>query len=191
MDKAIAGIKSALKDLEQPSMFDLDYTGLEDACKLFLSKREYRIGKLPKKTNLKKTDDLVEAYYALERYWHNDKPGSYRNLMKDRTTAKRFVEARMEASGVDKVAALNECALIVRTVFRFEKEFNFTMAFSFGMFGQKKCGWITERALSIFQDAKLNSDYDEIMAEEIADKYFAEHINEITGIINENREGVL
>lgn len=190
MGKYIDAIKKALADLDQPSVFGIDYEPLEQACTAFLKQRKYKVVKSPKITNLTKIDDLIEAYYALEQYWHPDRPGSRRDAVRDRALAKRFVEARMEASGLDKESALNECFLIIRTVFRHEDDFNFTLPFSFGMFGQKKCGWITEKALQILEDPERQADYNDKYAEKIADQIFEQYADEITGIIEEKEEGV-
>ena len=100
--------------------------------------------------NVKNINDLIKLFYALVDYNYPSPVGYYRNLAKDRSIAKRFVEKRMEASGISKKEAIKECALLIEMLFKYADEFNFTNnPTSFGIFGQESMGWVTEKLIRI------------------------------------------
>lgn len=159
LDKLIQHIQDGITETFQNDMFNSnpDYSILIEACKNFLVYKGYKIiTPVNCLYNVKKTDDLIHLFYALSDAKHPELMNSYRNLEKDRFLAKEFVKSRMLASGVNKEEAIKECAEIIDTIFRDEGEFNFEIPLTFGILGQKNCGWITDKAVQIINKKKLN-----------------------------------
>lgn len=127
------------------------------ACKEFLKYKGYKIvDPINSVSGVSTSQDLVDLFYNLKEYNHSEEPSSYRNRKIDLRSAKLFVEARMEAGNIIKEQALKECALIIRTLFIHEKEFKFKYPVTIFSLGQKKSGWITEKALSIMNRSLYN-----------------------------------
>lgn len=127
------------------------------ACKEFLKCAGYRIiDPIDDKINVSTTKDLVDLFYDLKKHSHPEKCSVYRNMVLDLRSVKLFVEARMAAGNIIKKQALKECALIIRTLFVHEKEFKFKYPITLTSLGQKKAGWITEKALEIINKNLYN-----------------------------------
>jgi hypothetical protein len=127
------------------------------ACKKFLKYKGYRIiDPITNVSGILNNQDLVDLFYNLKKYNHPEEPPSYRNRKLDSRNIKFFVEARMEAGNIVKEQALKECALIIRTLFTHEKEFKFKYPITIFSLGQKKSGWITEKALAIMNKVSYN-----------------------------------
>jgi len=138
--------------LQQKSIFS-DNTSKENlkaACAKYLSSEGYTIV-APKTFSkvIKNTSDLVTYFYALLASKHPENYMATYNKLKDMSTAKRFVERRMEITGFGKPHALNECGEIIKTVVDNEELFKFTNGVSFHIFGQANMIWVTDRALKI------------------------------------------
>lgn len=161
LDRFIQHIQDGIVNTLKNDIFDdkVNYDVLIDACKLFLIYKGYKVvGPVEYTYSVRKLDDLIHLFYALSDAKHPEFINNYRNLVRDRVLAKRFIESRMKISGVNKKEAMNECAEIIDTIFIHEKEFNFDTPLVFGMLGQKKLGWITEKAIQIINKRKLNSE---------------------------------
>lgn len=175
MEKLITRMKELAESLTQPALFDQDYSELVKVCREFLEKRGYKTIRCrytyPK---IKKSTDLIELFDALFTRNHPDLIAPYRKKSVDRTIAKRFVDARTKASNSSKEQALLECAEIISTIFKYESEFKFTMPLSFGMLGQEKCGWITDKAIQLMNQRKARED--EIRAEVAQERCVKEYI---------------
>lgn len=177
-------LKTAVAAIGQSSLFNDPLSELESACEDFLTYRGYRVVKSQKyvHTKVDNTKGLVELFYSLldKKLDGMNYFDSYRNsLAQDLATAKRFVESRMEANGVGRDVALKECANIIQTVFRNYDEFKFKYSISFSIFGQKKMGWVTEKALQI-----LNRSIEEDVrdrAEARIQETLAQQANEMLG----------
>lgn len=140
----------AVKKSEQVTLFSSSEEDLEKACITFLKSKGYRVTKpVEYRFKIKSLDDLIKHFYLLLDSKHPEYVNVYRNIKRDRSIAKRFVDSRIEATGYSKELALAECGEIIATVFEHEKEFKFKHDISFGIFGQVKLGWITELAIKI------------------------------------------
>ncbi len=160
----ISDIKKAIEELEQPTIFEKDYTPLVKACREFLEKMEYKVVRCYYTyKNIKKPSDLIELFDALMTRHHSDLIAPYRRKSVDGAIAKRFVESRIASGDKTKKQALSECAEIISTVFKYENDFNFNIPLTFGVFGQANCGWITDKAIQIMNQKKAKED--EIRAE--------------------------
>ena len=158
LDSLIAAIKNGIA-----SYFTKDFLignsddNLVSACKEFLKYKGYKIvNPITNVSNISTNQNLVDLFYDLKKYNHPEEPSSYKNRKLDLRSIRLFVEARMEASNVIKEEALKECALIIRTLFTHEKEFKFKYPITIFSLGQKKSGWITEKALSIMNKVSYN-----------------------------------
>ncbi len=135
--------------------FDL----LTNACVGYLRFKGYKVTEPTKpKYSVKKVDDLVHLFYAFSDNKHPELMNSYRNIGRDRKMASTFVKSRMDATGHGRCVAMAECAEIIETVFNYEKEFKFNIPISFGILGQKNCGWITDKAIQIINKKRLKVD---------------------------------
>jgi len=98
---------------------------------------------------INKLDELIAMFYMLEKGIYDKHLLPYSNVKRDRAIAKSFVERRMQDDGITKSTAMQQCGLIIRTVFRHPEIFKFETPPTFGVFGQGDMGWVTERAVQI------------------------------------------
>jgi hypothetical protein len=178
MDKSLEDILDDLEKMidavRQPTLIGPSYDTLDSVCAEWLKARGYGVMP-PQETSLKtllSLDDLILLFHNLYTMKFSDHIGLPRSEQHERKIAKAFVEARMAASGKSKQAAIQECALIIRTVFNNLKEFEFNVPLTFGMFGQGKMAWVTEKAVQLInkqQDdeerRRLDLDSDRIIKE--------------------------
>lgn len=172
-------IRSALASAGQASLFGDPEADLKLACSEYLSSKGYKVVHPRYKTRVKSVEGLVDYFYDM--YSRSlDRSGEWvpvyrNNRMQDLGTAKRFVESRMEASGIDKETAIKECAEIIKTVVENFDEFGFKKALSFSIFGQDKCAWITQKAMGILNSSeaalKEAVDYCDRVTASIEDRY--------------------
>lgn len=147
----IEEIRQASSNQLQTSLFGSKNTNmLEQACVKFLKFMGYRVtSPVNFKYNIKSTDDLVKFFYTMLDSKHPEYTMSYRNTGRDRKLAAEFVKNRMLTTGNSKNIALNECGQIIATVFEREEDFKFNTPIHFGMFGQAKFSWVSQRALEV------------------------------------------
>lgn len=130
---------------------------LVKACKEFLKHKGYKIvDPISDKTDISSIKDLVDLFYNLKAYNYPEEYNAHKNMVLDLRSVRFFVEARMAAENIIKEQALKECALIIRTLFTHEKEFKFKYPITLFSLGQKKSGWITEKALEIMNKSSYN-----------------------------------
>lgn len=128
----------------------LDEASLAEVCKEFLLYKGYKIiSPIIVATDVKKIDDLIHYFYNTLRFKHPDLYSVERNKKKDRHIAKLFIESRQKASGIKRPAAIQECLLIIDTVFSNEDVFSFRQTPNFSIFGQDKLEWVTIKAVDI------------------------------------------
>ena len=170
-------IKKYVNNLDQIQLVAHNSGDLVQACKNFLVDLGYRIID-PHKYRFKATkiDDLFNLFYELLKRNHPEQ-SVYMNLNKDRAIAKRFLNARMKASDLNKKQALSECAEIILTVFEYESEFKFNLPMTFEMFGQENCGWITSKAVNLINKKrkKLKEAEDEEARDKCVEMYIKKH----------------
>lgn len=152
--KFIEAVEKALFAVGQKTLFGNPMDNLENACIEFLKYRGYNVSKPQKylNTKVKSLKDLIDLFYSLldKRLDDTSCYISYRNnQIKDLAIAKSFVDSRMVVNDVGRDIALKECANIVKTIFDHYYEFNFKYPINFSIFGQKKMGWVTDKALQI------------------------------------------
>lgn len=159
-DKLIQRIQDGITETFQSAVFDgsdFKHKSLIGACKEFLTEYGYKVIEPVKYVyNINNIDGLIHLFHALSDAKHPELLNNYRNLAKDRKIASLFVKARMEASNINKEKARQECAEIIKTIFEYESEFNFNIPLTFGILGQKNCGWVTDKAIQIINKKKQN-----------------------------------
>lgn len=192
-------IRSAIKVSEQQSIFDSSSPEqkLEDACAAYLKSKGYRISKAKQFIdNIESTDELIKHFYLLLNSRCSEEYITSFNRKKDLGIAKKFIEERMLVTEADKPYVLNECGCIIRTVFEHEKEFNFTRAIDFSIFGQDNLKWVTDKALQIMnrEMRKLKEENEEYLRErmiEAQDKTNLgfDNLDELLATIEEAKDG--
>lgn len=157
-DNLVISIKSGVTSyFTKDFLTDKSDDNLVVACKEFLKYKGYRIiDPIVGVSGVLTIKDLVDLFYNLKEYNHPEEASSYRNIKLDLRNIKLFVEARMKAGNITREQALKECALIIRTLFTHEKEFKFKYPITIFSLGQKKSGWITEKALTIINKVLYN-----------------------------------
>ena len=182
MHKDLDKIIKNMQPFVRKTLFDGDerYSNLSSLCKEYLIELGYRVIEPIKFIyEIKKLDELIDYFYNMLYFYHPELP-LYKNLKKDRAIAKRFVTSRIEASGINRIHALDECARIVTVVFKHEGRFKFDYTPSFGIFGQGKFGWVTELALEIIanNDRVVSEERIEEIGERFEQKAYEEFLKE-------------
>jgi hypothetical protein len=196
----ISKIKSTATMAEGKPLFGDPKGDLETACVDYLKYRGYHVVKSDKyaKSSVKNLQDLISLFYGLlsTKLDKAKRHDSYRNpMVRDLATAKRFVKSRMEANGVSEDLALNECANIIKTVFKHYHEFNFKYDVSFSIFGQQNLAWVTEKAIQIL-NRKIKEEVadraearrQEAIATHHSDQLGFDDLDEILKVIKEEEE---
>jgi hypothetical protein len=180
LDKILEDLHEGWSGTQQVGLFTSEtqlYSVLTQACIKYLKYFGYKITEPNKpKYNVQKLDDLIYLFYAFLDNAHPELTNSYRHMDRDRKIASCFLKARKDATGYSTKVALVECAEIIETIFEHEKDFNFRIPLTFGVLGQKNCGWITDKAIQIMNRKKLDEERkqrDKLIAE-LDDKYDAE-----------------
>jgi hypothetical protein len=165
---------ACLSFLDGSDLFVTSTDSIERVCISFLEHRGYRVNKMEEVATgkpVKDIKDLIDYFYTMYKRYHPD-VYIYRNREQDLALAASFVEARQVADELTKEQALKQCAAIIQVIFEEEERFHFTMPVTFGVFGQKNCGWITEVAVRILNERikKAKEEEDLVFANAHADK---------------------
>jgi hypothetical protein len=125
-----------------------------DICVEFLKGQGYSVRPpMGYPVEITKLDDLITVFYGHLRNIYEPHLLPYSNDKRDRAVAKSFVEGRMETDMVSRHAALQQCALIIETIFKHPEIFKFETPPTFGILGQKGMGWVTDRAVQLINKA--------------------------------------
>jgi len=105
---------------------------------------------------LTKYSDLVMLFYHLYYLLYAEELPPPQNKAADFKIAAAFVKSRQAIAGskISKKRALEECALIIKTVLLNKDSFHFNQPLRFWMFGTDTCKWITDKALDIIRIEK-------------------------------------
>jgi hypothetical protein len=154
----IKKIKEALETLDSSPLFSDKEVNLVHACTEYLNSKGLKvIGKdNPKHEKINSIDKLINFYYELVefklKHERLDINLIRNNVHQDRKIASLFVKSRMEDCGIDEATALAQCAEIIKTVISNIDQFNFKVHISFSIFGQKRFGWVSEKAIDIINN---------------------------------------
>jgi hypothetical protein len=147
--------------------------GAAEVCVEFLKNRGYSIRPpMAFPTQMTKLDELVALFYALLQKNFESCLLPYTNIGRDRAIAKAFVAKRMEDDKIKRNDALQQCAMIIKTIFNRPDVFRFETPPSFGVLGQAEMGWITDRAVQIINKdtAKNRANADERAANQMTEE---------------------
>lgn len=180
-DKFLGEMQKLITSSQQGDLFGNKKIFTEksvEICEKFLRGQGYSIG-LPYKYpfNIKKLDELIDMFYAMMRNSYQSHLWSNPNGKRDRAVAKSFVERRMNAGKTKRSVALQQCGLIIQTIFTNKDTFKFDTAPGFGILGQGEMAWVTDRALQIINkqlaksEAKATEDAITAMTERIEEKF--------------------
>lgn len=152
-DKFLDEVQVILAESQQANLFG-DVSALKEQatklCVTYLKGQGYRVGDpIKSPVNISKLDDLLTVFYSYLRGIYPEHLCPAPNPKRDRAIAKRFVEKRMEADGLDKKSALQQCGYIIQTIFKHRDKFKFETPPSFGILGQGELSWIADRAVRI------------------------------------------
>ena len=129
------------------------YNNLDTVCIEYLKYRGFIV---PKKVesvyNIAKIDQLIDLFYLNLYKYHSDYIKLYRDIIEDRRSVAAFVKSRKTASGTSKKEALNECATIISTFFKYEEDVGFLGTVSLSIFSSSKLKWILNKVLIIMND---------------------------------------
>lgn len=139
--------------------------------------------------NIKSIRNLIDFFYNRFKYLHRDKVVPAKNEARDDGTAARFVEARVNASGLSKKQALTECAEIVDTVLSNTGRFELVFSIGFRMFGQEDMVWVTDKAIGIMNKKRFHEipEHTQKAIEKSNDNF--DGIHGIAHLIKENSNG--
>jgi hypothetical protein len=153
-------IKKALFKTDQENFLSPsvdEFNRLIEACIDFLLHLGYKVVEPAEYSfNVTKLDDLIKFFNGMLYNKHPEWAGGNVNWDRYRSTAKQFVEQRMKSSNLNREQAMKECVEIIKTIFDHEEEFKFNEPLSFGILGQKNCGWITDKAAHIINKKKMH-----------------------------------
>jgi hypothetical protein len=166
MESALGKLKDAITASEQTSIFG-GADPVRSACVEYLRFHGYTVVE-PKSfaVKIKTLDNFIEYFYRRLNALNSNGYATSYSLARDRAIAKRFVEARIAATGASRAYVLNECGEIVRTIFDNKEEFiNPKYHFDFSIFGNNKMKWMTDKAIHMM-NGKLAEESEE-QAEEM------------------------
>jgi hypothetical protein len=153
LNKFLSEMQKVITASQQGNLFGDTATLSKDAtnlCITYLRSRGYSIGEpVDYPIKISKLDDLIVVFYSYVRGSYEDHLWPTPNMPKDRAIAKKFVENRMKADGLDKEHAMQQCGYIIQTIFKNSDIFKFESPPTFGILGQGELAWITDRALQI------------------------------------------
>ena len=163
-------LEKCLSNLKQTTLAGPNYKEVNELCVEWLKANGYSV-KPPQQypDKIKRLDDLISLFYLLFQKHYPNFSVPYNTLSQDRRLAKLFINSRMEASGLSKEKAMEECAAIIETFFKYKDRLNFESAPNFGVFGQQNMAWVTNRILE-FMNAELKE-----IEEKKNEKLIAEH----------------
>lgn len=172
----LSQLKDAVLASDQTTIFNSKHIvqNINEACVAYLRFYGYKVTP-PNKFDVKidSIDDLIYHFYSLLNN-NTDGYATSFNLARDRAIAKRFVEARVATTGASKAYVLEECGEIVNTIFANKEEFiNPKYPFDFGIFGNNKMKWLTDKAIKIM-NKKLRDKHEEdaeVLRQKALDNY--------------------
>ena len=143
-----------IKQLETPSFFkdNVYEKEVELACVALLKSLGYKVANKNQPRQIKKLDDLINLFYTLMEYYHNDVCSLVSNRQKDSALFSRFISNRQEELQCTFEDGLQDCANIINALFVYESELNLTLPIGTWIFGSDKCKWLTDKVINILNN---------------------------------------
>lgn len=172
IEKIINAINDGLVEVQQDNLFGSDSTCLENACIDYLRYKGYGVKEpIAPFYNIKKLNDLISLFYDFLSKYNEKDVIIYKNEKQDLKIAKTLVEVVQNMDGLSKQVAMNQCAIIIRIVFKNIDRFKFNIPLTFGIFGQQRMSWVTELAIKIMNEEIIK--YKEVIVEKRIDGIIA------------------
>lgn len=162
----------------QPSIVGPNFNSIDELCVEWLRARGHSV-RLPMghPVKIKKLDELISMFNGFLDNMYDKHLLPYSNTKRDRAVAKAFVENRMKHDKISYETALQQCGLIIQTIFTRKDIFRFENPPTFGILGQAEMGWVTDRAVQLINkeitkdiETETEKAVDE-MTKEIEEKY--------------------
>ncbi len=155
----IRNISSSLveDDIISLSGGEKDLTPMDKICTKYLRMRGLRVSEPLEPVNkASNIIELITSFYALRDRHYPEYIGMRNKKMVDESTAKNFIDARVN-TGISRKTAIQECASLIQMFFEHKDLFNFEEPITFSVFGQKYMGWVTEKLLKIYNKRRHES----------------------------------
>ena len=165
-----------------------------------LRQRGYRVVKVEFPATASTIKDLLDYFYARRLYYNPSRPfPPSRNFEEDRKYISTFVKKRQEL-GLGKKNAVRECAMLIETLFRFEKHLKLRTpimsprVLSVGFIMEKVCAIASDEIAEASEDEteryidEINEVYDRKYAERDAKRAEASR-KRILERLHEQRDG--
>jgi hypothetical protein len=177
-------LKAKVETLED--IFDITvseearYASLIPFCREFLEAFDFKVAPEVLKADYKlirNMPNLIDYFYNRFKYLHSDKKVPAKNDEADRGTAKRFIEARINASGSSREKVIAECAEIIDVVLSNTAKFELVFSIGFRMFGQTDMIWVTDKAIAMMNKVRFDEtpEYTKYLQEEANKEFKGPH----------------
>jgi hypothetical protein len=126
---------------------------VREACIAYLKSVGYKVTKKPVLHKVKKLDELVDLFYNLMEFYHNEVCSLVSNRQKDRVLISNFLKNRQVELSCSFDESLQDCANIIYGLFIFEETLDLSYPVSISIFSEN-CKWITDRVIAILNENK-------------------------------------
>ncbi len=156
MIKELHVLKTKISALDEVTFIDdrVSEKELEKACVNYLNVLGYKVTEKPVLHKVNKLDELIDLFYNLMGFYHNDVCSLVSNRKKDRSIISTFIKNRQKELGCSFKEGLQDCANIIYGLFIFEDQLGLTSSVSLSVFGNDKCKWITDKVINILNNNK-------------------------------------
>jgi hypothetical protein len=140
-----------IKELDSPG-FLKDKTNelqIEKECVIYLKSIGYKVSKNITNYKINNIDELIDFFYGLMSYYHNEVCSLVANREKDKALFSKFIHDRKAELGYTHRQGLQDCANVINALFCHEEALGLTIPVGTWVFGSDKCKWITDKAISI------------------------------------------
>jgi len=122
---------------------------IELACVAFLRAIDYKVVKKPIFVTIKKLDELIDLFYNLLNYHHNDTCELVSNRQRDRKIFSSFIAYRQDELKCSFNNGLQDCANIIKALFIFESHLELTVPLGTWIFSSTKYKWLVDRVVGM------------------------------------------
>ena len=153
--KELELLRIKVKDLDSAGFLsdNLSEREVEKACVSYLKSVGYKVAEKPVLHKVHKLDELVDLFYHLMEFYHNDVCSLVSNRKKDRALVSSFIKNRQEELQCSFEEGLQDCANIIYSLFIFEERLGLNSSISISVFSPN-CNWLTDRVITILNDNK-------------------------------------
>lgn len=152
---SLSSLRTKIKDLDSISFLgdNVAEKEVELACVEYLKSVGYKITKKPELHKVNKLDELLDLFYNLMEFYHNDVCSLVANRKKDRVIISNFLKNRQEELSCTFNESLQDCANVIYSLFIFEEDLGLSYPLSVSVFSDN-CKWITDKVICMLNDNK-------------------------------------